>query len=108
MPPTRHVARHWTRTIALALPAIAMLAPIGRAQEVATRGPATSVQPASSVQRPSGVTAAPTGLRAIFQSLAGEHPLMPGLRWADFGVKRLEGVHDYSCTFVKRERIDGE
>lgn len=36
-----------------------------------------------------------------------EHPVMPILRWAEGAKQNLENVPDYSCTFVKRERIDG-
>jgi len=36
-----------------------------------------------------------------------EHPLMPALRWAKQGMEGIKNVHDYSCTLVKRERIDG-
>ncbi|HID75704.1 MAG TPA: DUF1571 domain-containing protein, partial [Planctomycetaceae bacterium] len=39
---------------------------------------------------------------------AEEHPLMPALRWAYSGLKRLEDIQDYSAIMVKRERIDGE
>jgi len=36
-----------------------------------------------------------------------EHPLMPALRWAKQGLADINKVQDYSCTLVKRERIDG-
>jgi hypothetical protein len=36
-----------------------------------------------------------------------EHPVMPILRWAEIAQKKLEATPDYSCTMVKRERIDG-
>lgn len=39
---------------------------------------------------------------------AGEHPLLPALRWARAGYERMQEIRDYSCTFIKRERIDGE
>lgn len=37
----------------------------------------------------------------------GEHPLLPAVRWAKQISKKLESVQDYSCTMVKRERVDG-
>lgn len=37
-----------------------------------------------------------------------EHPLQPALRWAEDALRRMEQIQDYSCTLVKRERIDGE
>ncbi|MEX0939679.1 MAG: DUF1571 domain-containing protein [Pirellulales bacterium] len=37
-----------------------------------------------------------------------EHPLAPALRMAQQGLTSIdEGIRDYSCTLVKRERIDG-
>ncbi len=42
------------------------------------------------------------------QAQSGEHPLEPALRWARQGLKSIqEKLHDYECTFVKRERVDG-
>lgn len=38
---------------------------------------------------------------------AGEHPLLPAVRWAKQISKKLDSVKDYSCTMVKRERVDG-
>lgn len=39
---------------------------------------------------------------------APEHPLAPALRWAQAGAAQISSLDDYSCTFYKRERIDGE
>ena len=39
---------------------------------------------------------------------AAEHPLAPTIRWAHGARQSLEGVNDYSCTFIKRERIGDE
>jgi hypothetical protein len=39
----------------------------------------------------------------------GEHPLMPFIRVAKASLAEIDrNIRDYSCTFVKRERIDGE
>ena len=38
----------------------------------------------------------------------GEHPLEPTLRWAKGVLDEMHKIQDYSCTFVKRERINGE
>ncbi len=39
----------------------------------------------------------------------GEHPLAPAIRIAESGLKYIdETVQDYSCTLIKRERINGE
>ncbi len=37
----------------------------------------------------------------------GEHPLVPALTWAKHGIEGVRQIKDYSCDFVKRERIDG-
>lgn len=37
----------------------------------------------------------------------GEHKLLPAVRWAKTGVAKLDKIQDYSCTMVKRERING-
>lgn len=47
-------------------------------------------------------------LIALSSSRPGEHPLQPVLRWARAGLKQIEAIEDYSCTFVKRERVHGE
>ncbi|NLX99369.1 MAG: DUF1571 domain-containing protein [Rhodopirellula sp.] len=40
---------------------------------------------------------------------AGEHPLMPALRWAHEGLEEInKNLHDYSATVAKRERLNGE
>src|SRR6266508_733686 len=96
---------------ALILSATVLAGGVGRAQQFASRdlglatGPGSPVQTSSRVQPTSRVRAA-TGLRPIFRSLPGEHPLMPGVRCAEAGIKQMESLHDYSCTFVKRERVE--
>ncbi len=37
-----------------------------------------------------------------------EHPLMPALRWAYAGIEEIRGLEDYSCNFVKHERVGGD
>jgi len=42
-------------------------------------------------------------------AVAGQHPLEPALELARRGLGQLRGkIQDYSCTMVKRERIDGK
>ena len=43
-----------------------------------------------------------------YGSKPGEHPLMPALRWAKETLPAIENLKDYSATFVKRERVNGE
>ena len=42
-------------------------------------------------------------------SAAGAHPLQPALELAQRGLTSIRtNIQDYSCTVVKRERIDGK
>lgn len=55
---------------------------------------------------------APTAPRAVstrdlVDAAPGEHPLMPAVRWAKQGIVGVRELQDYSCDFMKRERIDG-
>lgn len=45
---------------------------------------------------------------AISESNPDEHPLMPAVRWAKSQFDEIKQLEDYSCTLVKRERVDGE
>jgi Protein of unknown function (DUF1571) len=68
---------------------------------VASAENATAAPPATTP-----VTTSPRGLQLT--AVPGEHPLMPALRWAHGGLDEMRAIQDYSCTFYKRERIDGE
>ncbi len=47
--------------------------------------------------------------QATPQQAAPEHPLLPALRIAQSGLAHIDrDVHDYTCTLVKRERINGQ
>lgn len=54
--------------------------------------------------------AAPAEIAEVSTSVAvvPEHPLAPATRWARQWLANIDAVADYSCTFAKRERIDGE
>lgn len=54
------------------------------------------------------VPAAPSKLGPILPSAPGEHPLASCIRWAKTGINDIAAIKDYSCTLVKRERIEGE
>jgi hypothetical protein len=75
----------------------AQLRPQARPAVSAPRSPFTTV--AERRRLPSEYMASPG---------ATEHPLMPALRWAREGLVDVRNIKDYECTFVKRERIDGE
>ncbi len=55
-------------------------------------------------------TAAPTAKAPLdFARQAKEHPLAPVIRNLKISQDELDrNIHDYSCTFAKRERVDGE
>lgn len=60
---------------------------------------------------PNGDVAQGNATAADAQAIAtpGEHPLQPALELAQKGLSQLRGtIKDYSCTMVKRERIDGK
>ena len=43
------------------------------------------------------------------QAQPGEHPLAPALRIAQDGLRYInQDIEDYSCTLIKRERINGD
>jgi len=58
----------------------------------------------AAVGRPSPIV---LSTKELTDAKPGEHPLMPALRWAKQGVEGVRQIKDYSCDFVKRERIDG-
>jgi hypothetical protein len=61
---------------------------------------ASAQAPAGQPQQASNIN--PAQMRAGDPS---EHPLMPALRWAREGLPAIEGIHDYTATLIKRERI---
>lgn len=78
-------------------------------QTAATTTAAASTAASSATPAPAGTTAATVNSRGLdLTSQPGEHPLMPALRWANGGLEDIRQLQDYSCTFYKRERIDGE
>lgn len=80
-------------------------APANRLAEASASNLAVNNLPA----RPTVTPAPAAGLPVPTGALApDEHPLAPALRWAQDGVTRIGNIRDYSCTMIKRERIDGE
>jgi hypothetical protein len=54
-------------------------------------------------------TSAPGRVVLDFTQQPGEHPLAPVIRVCKASLEEMDrNLHDYSCTFVKQERIDGE
>jgi hypothetical protein len=66
-------------------------------------------QPAAETAVAAVGTPAPLVLstKELVDAAPGEHPLTPAVRWAKQGVEGVRKMQDYSCDFVKRERIDG-
>ena len=80
------------------------------AQQPAAPQPAAAAGPQGPGLIPNGDTAignANAGDAAA--SVAGAHPLEPALELAGKGLASIRAnINDYSCTVVKRERIDGK
>jgi hypothetical protein len=79
------------------------------ANQATTAG--SQVQPAAAAlpiaQDPALAVAQPAWLDLTVRP--GEHPLAPVIRYCQGSLAHLEkNIADYSCTLVKRERLDGE
>jgi hypothetical protein len=75
--------------------------PVEQQQQQPQQQPAPAAAPAAAAPNSSNPLA-PENL----QPQPGEHPLMPALRLAKYGVNHIDTtIKDYSCTLVKRERI---
>ncbi len=109
----------------LAFGTLGVLSVAWMSQNAAAQMPATTAPAASARSNASAASATPSQPVRLAEKLSphdpplieylnglgampGEHPLMPALRWARAGLRRMEQIRDYSCTLVKRERIDGE
>jgi Protein of unknown function (DUF1571) len=56
--------------------------------------------------QPATVASVPNGPQ---QPQPQEHPLMPAIRMAYSGLDTINhNIHDYTCTMIKRERVDGQ
>lgn len=53
-------------------------------------------------QQPLAASSAPTG------AAPDEHPIQPAIHMVRDSLERMQEIKDYTCTFMKRERIDGE
>jgi outer membrane lipoprotein-sorting protein len=76
----------------------------------AARGQATAVPPQGPGLVPNGdVAQGNAGAGDATVATVGAHPLQPALELAQKGLAGLRStIKDYSCTVVKRERIDGK
>jgi hypothetical protein len=91
--------------VGLPLAAVLALAAVSPA-----RGQATAVPPQGPGLVPNGdVATGNAGAGEATAAAVGAHPLQPALELAQKGLAGLRGtIKDYSCTVVKRERIDGK
>lgn len=74
-----------------------------------TREPMPLAAQASPADTPTQPAAPAPDVAPATASTAPEHPLEPAIRMAREGLVHIrENVRDYSCTLVKRERINGQ
>jgi hypothetical protein len=75
----------------------------------AARGQEAAAPKQISLAPNGGMPQGNVGAAAAGAATAGAHPLQPALDLARKGLANLRAtIHDYSCTIVKRERIDGK
>jgi hypothetical protein len=69
----------------------------------------TAAQPVAATQTaPTALAAATAKVPLDFTQKSGEHPLAPVLRNLKISQDELDhNIRDYSCTFAKKERVDG-
>jgi hypothetical protein len=93
--------------VAGAAPAAAAPQAVAAPQPVAQPAAAPAPQP---VAQAPAVPAAVPGAIDLVQILSpqpNEHPLAAAVRWARVQAVEVGKIQDYTCTLVKRERIDG-
>lgn len=94
--------------LVLATVSWAMLSAAASAQQAASRAGTTIISESSKGSLP----APPPLDDSMFElpPLVGpeNHPLMPALRRAYEGMERMKQIRDYTCTLIKRERVNGE
>lgn len=107
---TRHVSWWIIAAFAAAMtidasPALGQLTrPLGP-RRAAPRRPAEEPAPTPRLDGPSSKISADDP--NLLADVPENHPLMPVLQYAVDGLRDLEKIEDYSCTMVKRERING-
>jgi hypothetical protein len=83
-----------------------LVEPIYRVANDASPSQPSAVAADAAATRP---TAAPAGTALDFTPQPGEHPLAPVNRVLKASLEEMDrNLRDYSCTFIKQERIDGE
>lgn len=98
-------------TAAIALAALALVASPARGETEQLSQPVYRVAAdAAAVAAPSPAGEAPSADVVLdFIQQEGEHPLAPVIRACKSSLDHIDqNIRDYSCTLVKRERVDGE
>jgi hypothetical protein len=94
----------WAAVFALAA-GLATAVPAS-AQQAAAPGPAAQQTPGLI---PNGGLPERDAASGVAAAAIGAHPLQPALDLAQQGIAKINAnIRDYSCTVVKRERIDGK
>ena len=96
-----------TAAVTALLLAIAYVAPAWGQQPAAA--PADAAAAAGPGLVPNGGLSTATANAGVASAATGVHPLQPALDLAQQGLVKINAnIRDYSCTIVKRERIDGK
>jgi hypothetical protein len=83
---------------------------VANEQPVATAAQPSTTQPGPRTEvRPAAATIEAPAAPFDLTQRPGEHPLMPLIRACKESLAHMDkSVRDYSCTLIKRERLDGE
>jgi hypothetical protein len=83
--------------------------PVYRTAAESSSTPATSAAATSETSATPAVATKATVAPLDFTKQGDEHPLQPVIRGLKESQKLIDdSIRDYTCTFVKRERVDGE
>jgi len=102
-----YVRSHGTLRCLLVMVALGLIAPAVSAEEKLSDA-TLRVADNTAAAAPAQAATAPAAAFDLTQK-PGEHPLMPVLRIVEATQAEFDAnVKDYSCTFIKQERVDGE
>jgi hypothetical protein len=79
------------------------------ANEPPAAQPAAATQTQAAAEAPAVAAQTVSRAQLDFTKKKDEHDLMPVLRALKASQEEIDkNIHDYSCTFIKRERVDGQ
>ena len=64
--------------------------------------------PSATASSPVAATPELHGTSILIQRPAEGNPVAPVVAWAEDALRQMEGLRDYTCTFKKREVVDGK